>query len=205
MKLYETHRAPNPRRLRIFLAEKSIDLATLETIELDLAAGDNLSDDFRAMNPMGGVPVLELDDGRHLSESMAICRYFEALYPEPALLGRAPEEQAFIDMWNRRMEFHLLLPVAMAFRHLTGHFADREAVFPDYGRDRAVAAGQMFDFLDRHLGEQTYIAGAEYSVADITALVAVDFARVVDLRIGDARPQLAAWHERVLARDSAGA
>ena len=204
MKIYETRRAPNPRRLRIFLAEKGIDLADFEVEQLDLAAGDNLSEWFKAKNPMGGVPVLEFDDGQCLSESMAICRYFEITHPDPPLMGDSAESQAMIEMWNRRMELHLLLPVATAFRHTTGHFADREAVFPDYGADRAKVAIRMLDFLDRHLAERQYIAGDAYTVADITALTAVDFARVIDIRIGD-RPHLAAWHERVSARPSAKA
>lgn len=204
MKIYEMRRAPNPRRLRIFLAEKEIDLADFEIEQLDLAAGDNLADAFKAKNPMGGVPVLEFDDGQCLSESMAICRYFEVVQPNPPLMGDTAESQATIEMWNRRMELHLLLPVAMAFRHTTGHFADREAVFPDYGADRARVAARMFDFLDQHLAERTCIAGDDYTVADITALVAVDFARVIELKIGD-RPHLAAWHERVSARPSARA
>ncbi|MES1937029.1 glutathione S-transferase family protein [Salinisphaera hydrothermalis] len=204
MKIYEMRRAPNPRRLRIFLAEKGIDLADFEIEQLDLAAGDNLSASFKAKNPMSGVPVLEFDDGQCLSESMAICRYFEVTHPEPPLMGDSAESQARIEMWNRRMELHLLFPVAMAFRHITGHFADREAVFPDYGADRAQAAARMFDFLDRHLAESSYIAGEDYTVADITALAAIDFARVVDLQIGE-RAHLAAWHERVSARPSARA
>lgn len=204
MKLYEMRRAPNPRRLRIFLAEKGIDLADLDIEQLDLAAGDNLSADFRAKNPMGGVPVLEFDDGRCLSESMAICRYFEVAHPEPVLMGDTADAQATIEMWNRRMELHLLMPVAMAFRHTTGHFSDREAVFPDYGADRAEAAAKMFNFLDRHLADSPYVAGPDYTVADITALVAIDFARVIDMSIDD-RPNLATWHERVSARPSAAA
>ncbi|MGB7755109.1 MAG: glutathione S-transferase family protein [Salinisphaera sp.] len=204
MKIYETRQAPNPRRLRIFLAEKGIDLADFEIEQLDLAAGDNLSETFKTKNPMGGVPVLEFDDGHCLSESMAICRYFEATHPDPPLMGDSAESQAMIEMWNRRMELHLLLPVAMAFRHTTGHFSDREAVFPDYGADRAKTATKMFDFLDRHLADESHIAGDDYTVADITALAAIDFARVIDLRIGD-RPHLAAWYERVSARPSAKA
>ncbi|MGN8157755.1 glutathione S-transferase family protein [Salinisphaera sp. RV14] len=204
MKLYETRQAPNPRRLRIFLAEKNIDLAEFEIEQLDLAAGDNLSAHFKAKNPMGGVPVLEFDDGQCLSESMAICRYFEITHPEPPLMGDSAESQAMIEMWNRRMELHLLLPVAMAFRHTTGHFSDREAVFPDYGADRAQAALRMFDFLDQHLATQPHVAGDDYTVADITALAAIDFARVIDVRVGD-RPHLAAWHDRVSARPSAKA
>lgn len=204
MKLYETHRAPNPRRLRIFLAEKGISIDDFEVHQIDLEGGENLTDSFRAMNPMGRVPVLKLDDGHCLSESLAICRYFEALQPEPALFGRSPLEQATIEMWNRRMELNLLQSVAMAFRHTTGHYSDREAIFPDYGANQAKNAGKLFDFLDQHLAAQNCIVGDNYTVADITALVAVDFARVIDLRIDD-RKHLAAWHEQVSARPSASA
>lgn len=204
MKLYETHRAPNPRRLRIFLAEKGVSIAKSDIEQIDLEAGGNLTQTFLEKNPMGRVPVLELDDGSHLSESMAICRYFEVTHPEPALFGHGAREQAEIEMWNRRMELSLLNSVAMAFRHTTGHYADRETVFPDYGVDRAEAAAKMFDFLDRHLSTQVYVAGAVYSVADITALVSIDFARVINLRIGE-RPHLAAWHERVSDRPSSAA
>lgn len=206
MKLYEFHRAPNPRRVRFFMAEKPIDPGSIETIQIDIGAGENLGEAFRALNPMSGVPVLELDDGTCLSESMAICRYFEARHPEPALMGRDAIAQATIEMWNRRMEFNLLLPVAMAFRHTTGHFADREQVFADYGQDSAERARRMFDFLNTHLAGQAHIAGPDFSVADITAAVSIDFARIIQMRVTrETHPHLADWHERVSARPAASA
>ena len=204
MKLYEFERAPNPRRVRFFIAEKGIDLASIERIQIDIGGGENRAAEFRQMNPMGTVPVLELDDGTALSETMAICRYFEGNHPEPALLGQSVIEQATIEMWNRRMEFNLLLPVAMAFRHTTGHFSDRENVFPDYGSDCGQSAQRMFDFLNDHLADNDYIAGRQFSVADITAVVSIDFARVIKMRLDpDKHARLIDWHERVSARPAA--
>lgn len=205
MKLYQSQQAPNPRRARIFMAEKNLDFGNIEIIEMDLAGGDNLSEDFRRKNPMQGVPTLELDDGTCLSESMAISRYFEALMPEPPLMGRSPLEQAVIEMWNRRMEMYFLLPVAMAFRHITGHFRDREAVCPEYGQISLEKARKMFDFMNNHLANSEYVAGEAFSVADITALCTVDFARVVKLRIGEDQPHLKRWHDTVSSRPSAAA
>ncbi len=204
MKLYEFERAPNPRRVRFFIAEKGIDLDSLERVQIDIGAAENRTREFRQMNPMGTVPVLELEDGTALSETMAICRYFEGRHPEPPLLGQSVLEQATIEMWNRRMEFNLLLPIAMAFRHTTGHFSDRENVFPDYGRDCSENAVRMFDFLNNHLADQDYIAGDRFSVADITAVVAIDFARVIKMRLNpEQHAHVIAWHERISARPAA--
>lgn len=205
MILFETQRAPNPRRVRMFLAEKGIDIADMEVRQVDLEAGENLTDEFKAMNPTGRVPVLQLDNGHYLSESVAICRYFEELYPQPPLFGQGAEGRAVVEMWNRRMELNLMHPIAMAFRHTTGHYADRENIFPEYGKDCAQTAEAMFDALNGMLAERTYVAGNDYAIADITALVAVDFARVIKLRVGDDRPHLAKWYARVSARPSAKA
>lgn len=203
MKLYQNKRAPNPRRARIFMAEKNVDFDNVEIIELDLVAGDNLSADYKQKNPMGGVPVLEFDDGTCLSESVAISRYFEATIPEPPLMGRDALDQAIVEMWNRRMELGFLMPVAMAFRHTTGHFSDREIVVPEYGKASNTRAQSMFEFLNEHLANSAYIAGETFTIADITALCAVDFARVIDLRIGHDQPHLQRWYETVSARPSA--
>lgn len=205
MKLYDTQQAPNPRRARMFMAEKGIDLDSIEMVQLDLAAGDNLGDDYRRRNPMGTVPTLELDDGLCLGDSMAISRYFEELHPEPPLLGRDARDRAVVEMWNRRMELNLLFPVAMAFRNITGHFKDRERCSAEYGEISFERATAMFDFMDRHLAEHSHVAGEAFTVADITAVCAVDFARVIKLRIGDARPHLARWHAAVSERPSARA
>lgn len=205
MKLYESKSAPNPRRVRIFLAEKDIAPTAVQLVPVDIVTGENLGAAFEAKNPMGRVPVLELDDGTCISESVAISRYFEEHHPEPPLFGRSADDRVRINMWNRRMEFNLFYPVAMAFRHLSGQFADREPVIPQWGEASLAEATAMFDFLDHHLADQAYIAGADYSIADITALCAIDFARVVKLRIGTDRPHLNRWHESVSARPSANA
>ncbi len=131
MKVYELKRAPNARRVRMFLAEKGIEIAYQQ---VDLGAGENLEPAFLAKNPAGRIPVLELDDGTCLSETVAICRYFEELNPEPNLFGNTALERATIEMWSRIVEFNLWLPTGMAFRHITGFYQDRETVFPEWGR-----------------------------------------------------------------------
>lgn len=205
MKLYQSDRAPNPRRVRVFMAEKGLNMDEVEIINLDLVAGENLSADYRRKDPMCGVPTLELDDGTCISESIAISRYFEEIHPEPALMGRNPKDKAAIEMWNRRMELKLLMSVGMAFRNISGAFADREKCSKEFGEISLERATQMFGFLNKHLANSKYIAGDSYTVADITALCAVDFARVVKLRIGEEQPHLKRWHDAVSARDSAKA
>lgn len=200
MKLYENKFAPNPRRVRIFMAEKGIDPARIERVEVDIVGGENLGAAFRSKNPMGRIPVLELDDGHCIAESVAICRYFEERHPEPPLFGADAHQRVAVEMWDRRMELNLAYPVFMAFRHLRGQFADREPVIPAWGEASLAEAERMFDFLDEHLASAEYIAGAYYSIADITAVCAIDFARVVKLRIGDARPHLTRWHAAISAR-----
>ncbi|WP_111747611.1 glutathione S-transferase family protein [Salinisphaera orenii] len=206
MRFYEKHAAPNPRRARFFMAEKGVDLDAVEFVELDLAAGDNLTEDFARKNPMLGVPVLEFADGTCISESVAISRYFETLHPEPALMGSDARDQAHVTMWQRRIELGLLLPTVMAFRHTTGQFADREELCPEYGRISFDKAKAMFGFLNEHLADNQYVAGEAFSIADITAVCAVDFAaRAVDLSIGDAQPHLDRWYDTVSARPAAKA
>jgi len=205
MKIYENKSAPNPRRVRIFLAEKGIDLATIEFVEVDIAGGENLRAEFAAKNPMRLLPMLELDDGTCIAETVAISRYFEEQQPQPALFGRDASERVAVEMWNLRMDFHLLLPVIMAFRHLRGLFADREPVVPAWGEASFAAAERMFAWMDQHLADNEFIAGAYYSIADITALCAIDFARVVKLRIGADQPHLQRWHDQVAARPSSEA
>ncbi|MGM0563746.1 MAG: glutathione S-transferase family protein [Pseudomonadota bacterium] len=204
MKLYELKTAPNPRRVRIFMAEKG--LHDIETVQVDLSAGENLGEDFLNLNPLAQVPVLELDDGTRISESIAICRYLEALYPEPNLMGKEALEQAEIEMWQRRIEFNLFYPVLMAFRNIKGLFADRERICAEWGEISLERARKMFAWLDTHLAGQDYIAGSRFTVADITALCAVDFARVVALRHEqEGLKHLEAWHRRVSERPSATA
>jgi len=200
MKIYETRMAPNPRRVRIFLAEKGIE--DIEYVQLDIQKGDNLSKEFRAKNSSAKVPVLELDNGTCLSETVAICRYFEALNADLPLMGVSALEQANIEMWNRRMEIDFYFPVAAAFRHTTGYFSDREAVHQGWGETNKTYVAEQFQFLDQHLAENEFIAGSEYSIADITALCTVDFARVVGSRVTDELPNLQHWYRAMQARPS---
>jgi glutathione S-transferase len=203
MKLYDGGRAPNPRRVRIFLAEKGI---TVPTEQVDLGKLEQRSDVYKALNPMQRVPVLVLDDGTVIAESIAICRYFEAQQPEPALFGRGALESALVEMWNRRIEFHLFLPVASVFQHL--HPAMKVMVDPQvaaWGEANKPRVGEFLQFLDGELKDRPYVAGAHYTVADITAMIAVDFMRVSKLTVPDSLTNVRRWHETASARPSAKA
>jgi glutathione S-transferase len=203
MKLYDGGRAPNPRRVRIFLAEKGIDVPTEQ---VDLAKLQQRSPAYTAINPMQRVPALVLDDGTVIAESIAICRYFEAMQPDPALFGRGALESALVEMWNRRAELHLLFPVASIFQHL--HPAMKEMVNPQvaaWGEANKPRVFEFLQFLDAELSNRSYVAGGEYSVADITALVAVDFMRVSKIGVPDALANVRRWHGAVSARPSAAA
>jgi len=183
MKLYDGGRAPNPRRVRIFLAEKGI---TVPTEQVDLGQLQQRSDAYTAVNPMQRVPALVLDDGSVIAESIAICRYFEALQPDPPLFGRGALESALIEMWQRRVEFHLFLPVATVFQHL--HPAMKIMVDPQVAQWGEANKPRVLDFLrflDGELANRPFVAGSDYSVADITALAAVDFMRVSKLAVPD--------------------
>jgi glutathione S-transferase len=203
MKLYGApNPAPNPRRVRIFLAEKGVDLP--ET-PVDMRKREHKSPEFREKNPAGQIPVLELEDGRTLSETVAICRYFEALHPEPPMFGRDAFEQAEIDMWIRRVEFVLMTPVGMFWRHAHPYTASLLTQFKDFGEsNRETVKGAMMWF-DRQLQDRDYIAGPAYSMADICALTTIDFAGFTGLPMPDEATHLKAWHARVTARPSAAA
>jgi len=203
MKLYDGGRAPNPRRVRIFLAEKGI---TVPAEQIDLGTMQQRSEAFTAINPMQRVPALLLDDGTVIAESIAICRYFEALHPDPPLFGRGALESALVEMWNRRAELHLLFPVAAVFQHL--HPAMKQMVqpqVPDWGEANKPRVSAFLQFLDGELKERPFVAGANYTVADITALVAVDFMRVSKLVVPDELGNVRRWHQTVSGRPSAAA
>ncbi|WP_235205172.1 glutathione binding-like protein [Aeromonas taiwanensis] len=151
------------------------------------------------------MPVLELDDGTYLSETLAICRYFEELHPEPNLFGRTALERATVEMWSRFIEFNLWLPTGMAFRHITGFYKDRETVFPEWGEECKQQALTWFAKLDARLAEHPYVAGERFTIADILALCSIDFGKVVDIRIAPEQRHLQAWHDRVSSRPSAQA
>lgn len=197
MKLYEAP-SPNAKRVHVFMSEKGVEL---ERVGVDLMAGENLSPEYRAKNPAGRVPVLELDDGTFLSESVAICRYLEALHPDPPLFGVGPLGTATVEMWQRRAENKLLDNVAMAFRNLTQIFKDRETCVKEWGEvasGRAAAAIPMFD---EQLADHRYLAGDEFSIADITLAVTLEFASQVKIALPEA-DNLTRWMGEVKARPS---
>ena len=204
MKLFSAHRAPNPRRVLMFLAEKGI--SGIEVVHVDLNAGAHRTADFLAKSPLAKVPALELDDGRVLTETRAICTYLEGLHPEPNLMGVDATERAFIEMADRRVELTLLLQIANAIRHThPGLAALEQPQFADFGRsqaDKMLETAQVFDQL---LQQQEWMAGARFSIADITAFCALEFARGL-MKFTPARNglnALQAWRDKVAARPSA--
>jgi glutathione S-transferase len=201
MKLYNHSVAPNPRRVRIFAAEKGIDL-TLE--EVDILAGQSRTLEFLAKNSSGGVPVLELDDGSHLSESVAICRYLEGLHPEPNLLGRDLREQAEIERWNRRMELELFAAIGRTVQNTCPIFHGRFKQFPEYGEAQRAVVYQRLERMNRELNGHQFVARDRFTIADITALVAIDFGgRLADIKIAPELANLTRWHDAVSRRPSA--
>lgn len=203
MLIIETKRAPNPRRVSIFLAEKGLDIPREER---DLMAGDLKTPQFTGLNPWQRVPVLILDDGRTLTESVAICRYFEELYPSPALFGDDAFSKAEVEMWNRRVELGLFTAVAHVFRHLNPKMAHLEV--PQIAAWGVVNTAKVHDELrrlDERLGSVPYIAGDRYSIADITAFVAVDFMKPAKLAVPEDFHHLKRWYLDVGSRPSARA
>ena len=188
--------APNPRRVRIFLAEKGINLP--ETT-VDMRKREHKSTDYRAKNSLGQIPTLELDDGATISETVAICRYFEETNPEPPLFGRTALEKAHVDMWVRRVEFVLMTPVGNFWRHAHPYTAALLTQFKDFGESNREAYASALKWL------RDYIAGHDYTIADICALSTVDFATWIGLEMNPEHANLAAWHQRVTARPSAQA
>ncbi len=203
MKLYDAGRAPNPRRVRIFLAEKGV---SVPLVPIDLNQLEHRAPAFVAVNPMKQTPALEFDDGTILTESVAICRYFEELHPEPPLFGSNPLERATVEMWQRRMEFGLLGPVAAVFRHLHPAMAVMEAPqVPAWGETNKPKVVEFLGLLDRHLAGSEFIAGPRFSIADITGLVGVDFMKPAKLAISEEFGQVRRWYAAVAARPSASA
>jgi glutathione S-transferase len=200
MLLYHDPRAPNPRRVRIFLAEKGV---AYDTIEVSIAAAEHQKPEFRKKNPLALLPVLELADGKILRESMAICRYIEELHPEPNLMGADAWERAQIEQWNRHAELELLIPIAQVFRNTNPFWNGRIKQSADYGEIMRDLVSSRFDWFDGELAQRPYLAGQRFTVADITALCAIDFGKVSNLRIkAETHPSLAAWHARVNERPS---
>ena len=206
MKLYVSSYAPNPRRVTMFIAEKGIN--GIENIEVNLIANEQKADSYRAKNPMARTPALELDDGRVLAESRAICTYLEGLYPEPNLMGESPEERAFIEMADRRAEMHLLLGIAQSARHTHPALAGMEQPqFPDFGTAQGEKMRQSAAWFDSLLAGQPYMAGDRFTIADITAFCALEFGRgLLKYKPGsEGLVHLQAWRDRIAERPSAAA
>jgi glutathione S-transferase len=202
MKIYDFTGAPNPRRVRVFLAEKGINVPL---VQVNLATADNRKPEFLKINPMGGVPVLELDDGTHIAESVAICRYFEETKPEPRLMGVDAKDKAVVEMWNRRMEFEVLMMTAGAFRNTSDFFKGRIPQVKEYGEICGSAAVKRLEWLDTVLADREFIAGPRYTIADITALIGIDFGRLTGIKVQENQKNLARWHQAVSSRPSAKA
>jgi len=201
MKLYDFGRAPNPRRVRIYLAEKGI---AVPMEQIDLGAMQHKTAAYAAINPLQQVPVLMLDDGTVIAESIAICRYFEVLNPSPPMFGTGALEQAMVEMWNRRLEQNLFFPVSQVFRHLHPAMKDMEvpqvATWGEANKPRVAA---LLPILERQLETGPFVCGARYSIADITALVAINFMKPAKLAVPSEYRNIARWHAEVSARPSA--
>jgi len=209
MKLYDYEGAPSPRRVRIFVAEKGMDIPT---VQVDLAAKSQHDPDFAKVNPHRTVPVLELDDGTRLTNTAGICTYLEALHPEPALLGRTPEEKGLIAQWEWRMENDGYMAVGESFRNKAKGFVNHALPGPvEYAQipeliDRGLRrTQQFFQFLDDVLAEREFIAGDRYSMADITTLVTIDFAKWMKQTLPESAVHARRWYDAVNARPSARA
>ncbi len=201
--LYDGGWAPNARRVRIFLAEKGV---TVPVIVIDLGKNEHKAPDMLQRNPLGQVPFAQFADGEVLTESVAICRYIEASVPEPPLFGRNAREQASVEMWNRRAELQLYLPISYAFRHLHPALAGYEVPqIPEWGEANKPRALAALALIDTQLAKHPFLAGDAFSIADITALIAVDFLKRARLAVPETCPHIQDWHARVSARPSAQA
>lgn len=203
MKLFDGGKAPSPRRVRVFLAEKGIEVPL---VPVDMGAMEHRKEPVTSRNPLQRLPILELDDGTIITESVAICRYFEELHPEPALFGRGALGKALVEMWQRRMELNLMAAVAQAFRHI--HPAMKEWEVPqiaEWGEANKPKAVEFLGILDRELAGREFIAGDEFSIADITGMIAVDFMKPARIALPEDLVNVVRWHRAVSARPSASA
>jgi glutathione S-transferase len=200
MKLYTSQRAPNPRRVLMFMERKHI--TGVELVEVDLNVQAHKTDAYRAKSPLARVPALELDDGRVLTESRAICTYLEGLYPEPNLMGHDAEERAFIEMADRRIEWHLMVSAASVIRHTHPGLAVLEQPqFPDFGQAQVAKFTEAAAWLDGELQRHPFVAGDRFTIADITAYCTIEFARLMRFKPSEAGLQaLQDWRDRVAAQ-----
>ena len=203
MKLYDGGRAPNPRRIRIFLAEKGIEVPL---VPIDMTAMEHKTPEFTALNPFQRLPALELDDGTVISELVAISRYFEELYPDPPLFGTGAVGKAQVEMWNRRADLHLLIVVMSAFRHTHPAMVEWEVPqIPAWGEANRPKAVATMKIMDDQLAANEFLAGDDFSIADITLLVSIDFLKLARIQMPEELGNLRRWHDAVSSRPSAKA
>ncbi len=209
MKLYDCQMAPNPRRVRVFLAEKGVDIPKTE---VSIIEGENLKPEYLAVNPRGLLPTLELDDGNRIDETIAICRYIEETQPEPNLMGRDALEKARIESWQRHMEFDGLNPTGEMFRNSFDPFKNRGLpglenvqAIPELAARGKAGVERFYERLEQRLSQSAYVAGERYTIADITALCVVDFASFAKMGIPEANTSTKRWHADVSSRPSAQA
>lgn len=207
MKIYEFKRAPNPKRVQMFLAEKQIDV---EYIQVNVRSGENRESNYLSINPKSGVPALELDNGVIITESMAICRYFDAIQPEPYLFGETPEEKGLVEMWNRKIEIEGINSVGDCLRNSSEAFKDKAVPdprvtqqIPELAERGRMLANRFLDDINKKLKKSEYVAGNKFSMADINLFVLLNFASWIKVIPTDAHVNLIRWKEVVSARESA--
>ena len=203
MQLYDGGRVPNARRVRVYLAEKGL---SVPTTPVDLGKNEHKTADFTRLNPLHRVPVLVLDDGTVLTESIAICRYFEELHPTPPLFGVGAKGKALVEMWQRRLELQLFLPVAQAFRHLHPAMAGYEVPqVPEWGEANKQRAAEYMKILDADIGDKPFVTGDALTVADITGMIGIDFLKAAKIAFPPELKNLHRWYAAMAARPSARA
>ena len=203
MKLYDSRRAPNPRRVRWFMAEKGID--DIEVVDVDLLAGAHRAPDYVARAGIAQAPALTMDDGTTITESLAICRYLESLHPEPNMFGRDPKETAVIEMWTRRAELLAAYPLMLAVRHGHPALAVLESQVPEVGANNRAQAERSLALFDRRLGESPWIGADRVTIADGVLFIGMEFARLVRFAVPEELANLSRWHAAMRERASAGA
>ena len=203
MKLYDLPPSPNARRVRIFIAEKGLEIPI---VPVNMITGENQSEDYLAKNSLGKMPLLELDDGTCIAESVAICRYLEEMNPNPPLMGRNPVEKALVEMWHRRMELEFLLPMISIFLHTGEMWKDRVVQIPQVAEAGALNVKLRMEWLNSELDGKEYITGEDYTVADIAAQCAFVMGKAaLGLRIAEDQLNLSNWFTRVSSRPTARA
>jgi len=203
MKLYDSYRAPNPRRVRWFMAEKGID--DIEVVMVDVFKGEHRTPEYLARAGLANVPALEMDDGTTITESVAICRYLESLYPEPDMFGRDPKETAIIEMWTRRVEMLLSTPLMLTVRHSHPALAALEKQVPEIAESNRKGAERALKIFERRLAESEFLAADRVTIADILAATAIDFSRMARFAIPEDFPNVRRWYDAMMARPAAKA